>query len=118
MIDKGYFVKKGYQPLTVEIAKTLVGNEIQIAYEFQGSMMTDLILIGGIKTKYELAQHTVMENGQTKAEFSEVFGLQAKIRAMKETLCLIDNQGKDLFIYSKRGKFVNQDNGKPIYFKC
>lgn len=110
-------LKKGYVPLTIDVATTLIGKPIDIVYEYKNSYSKDNITIGGIKTKYEMAASTILENGKTKTEMSESFGWSAKIRAMKDTLCLVDNNGDSLYIISKKSRFVNQDNGKTIFYK-
>jgi len=108
----------GYEALTIEVLPQLVHKEISIAYENEGEIIYDSFAIGHTKTKYEIAQSEMMPNGLTRAENYDRDCTRVKLESIKNTRVIFTKDNVNTFLQTKKdGHFVNQDNGKQVYYK-
>jgi len=106
-------MKEKKLPLLASEIPKYIGKEIHIEY----GDTHDKIIIGGVTTKYELAQREILDNGQTRAEIWEKNLPQSRITKYKQTKILMDIQGKDLYLtILPNGKICCQEDKKQIIY--
>ncbi len=104
-------------PLTMENVASTFGKCIEIIYDNGTTETHDEFVVGGLKSKYDLAKEEIMYNGLTRAQNYERDATPKNLQAIKNTMCLLDSNGTNTFIQTKNGKFVSQDNGRQVFFK-
>ena len=107
-------INTDFAAMTIENVTSTFGKRIAIVYDDGVNVATDEFVAGGIKSKYDLAKEEIMYNGLTRAQMYDRDATPKNLQSIKNTMCLLDENGTNTFIQTKNGKFVSQDNGRQV----
>ena len=93
--------------LTVEAARSLKGKRIlwmYFGYEGNENVVEEMN-VGGITTKYDYAKKQPMKGYASQADYWESYMSSEQLQEMKATLVLLNEEGKDSYIYAHTGRY-------------